>query len=115
MKIDDLMEEPGPDVFYSKEFRDTLEAHMAYFRTSSAAKEFDVEPLQAEVYDGDLFGFLQYMGIEAKYRWFIMRLNNFFSPTEFGPGIATLLRMDTRSLEQLRQTQRSSATGTITM
>jgi len=115
VKIDDLMVQPGPDVFYTKEFRDTLEAHMAYFRSSPDVKPLDVDPLQAEVYAGDLFGFLQYAGVEMKYHWLTMRLNNYFSPTEFGPGVTTLLRLEPRVIEQLRQTQKSAATGTITM
>lgn len=115
MKIDELMADAGPDVFYTKEFRDTLEAHMSYFRTSDSVRTLDVDPLQAEVYDGDLFGFLQYAGIELKYHWITMRLNNFFSPTEFGPGITTLKRLEPRIIEQLRQSQKSAATGTITM
>lgn len=115
MKVDEHMYEIGADVFYSKEFRDTLESHMDYFRKSRDTRAMDVDPQKAEVYDGDLFGFLLYAKIAPKLHWVVMRVNNFFSPTEFGPGVTSLLIPKTGDIESLRQSQKSSGTGTITL
>lgn len=113
MKIDDKMQEPGPDVYYSKEFRDTLEAHMAWLRVQAGAQFDEVEAQKADVYDGDLFGYLIYLKINPRYHWVVMRANNFFSPTQFGPGVTQLLIPKLSLVDTLRQSQKSSGTGTI--
>lgn len=113
MKIDEKMQDPGADVYYSKEFRDTLEAHMAWLRVQDGGQIDDVEPQKADVYDGDLFGYLIFLKINPRYHWVVMRANNMFSPTEFGPGVTSLLIPKLSLIETLRQAQKSTGTGTI--
>lgn len=113
MKIDELMQDPGPDVYYSKEFRDTLEAHMAWLRVQDGVQYDDVSPQKADVYDGDLFGYLIYRNINPRHHWVVMRANNMFSPTEFGPGVEQLLIPKLSLIDTLRQAQKSSGTGSI--
>ncbi len=115
MKIDDRMYSPGADVYYSKEFRDTLESHMDYFRKSSQTRILEVDQHKANVYDGDLFGFLLYSKIEPYLHWVIMRVNNMFSPFEFGPGVTNLMIPQDTLVEQLRQSQKSTGTGSIAL
>ena len=113
MKIDERMQDPGPDVYYSKTFRDTLEAHMNWFRTHPDTSVEQVEPHQADIYDGDLFGYLIYLKIDPRYHFVVMRVNNFFSPTDFGPGVVELLVPKLGLVDTLRQTQKSAGTGSI--
>lgn len=115
VKIDADMYDAGADIWYSKEFRDTLESHMAYFRTAASTQPVDVDPQKAEVYDGDLFGYLLFIKAEPRHHFAIMRVNNWFSPTEFGPGVEVIYIPNVTEMEQLRQSQKSTGTGTITM
>lgn len=113
MKINEKMINPGPDVFYQKEFYDVLESHMNFLRAHPDNVVVQVDSHRADVFDGDLYGFLQSAQIASKLHWTIMRMNNMFSPYDFGPGVQTLIIPDERAIESLRQTHKSTNTGAI--
>lgn len=106
MKINSLMFSPGADLYYDKAFRDTMEAHMEYFRSSRKTQVYDVDPQRAVVYQGDLFGFLLEIKIQPQYHWIVMRMNNFFSPYEFGPQVHSLMIPSNAEVDRLKQTQK---------
>ncbi len=107
MQIDKDMADPGADEYYTKAFRDTLEAHMTYFRESSKTRTIDVEPNRAVVYEGDLFGYLAERGIPMKEHWITMRVNKMFSPYEFGLATTMLLIVDSGDITSIQQSARS--------
>lgn len=113
MTLDDKMVDPGADVYYSKEFRDVLEAHMAYLRGLTSTVSSLVDGHDADVYNGDLFGYLQYKGMAPMYHWVTMRLNNFYTPIEFGRATKSLLIPNTSEIDALRQSFKSTGTGVI--
>lgn len=113
MKINKAMFNPGPDVFYDKSFRDTLEAHMTFFRESPKTHAMQVEPHRATVYEGDLFGYLSERLYAPAQHWLIMRVNGFFTPHAFGLATEELLIPDTTEVEFIRQG--FMATGLISM
>lgn len=90
MNIHTLMIKPGPAVFYTKAFMDVLEAHRAYFRSAQSTHIVQVDPKRAAIYEGDLYGYLNEVGIEAQYHWFIMRLSGLTASTEFTQAITEL-------------------------
>lgn len=113
MKINDAMLNPGPDIYYDKSFRDTLEAHMLFFRASSKTRTMDVEPHRATIYEADLFGYLSERNLNPSQFWLIMRISGMFSPHEFGKDTATLLVPASDEVEAIRQS--FVATGLIAM
>jgi hypothetical protein len=103
MQIDNDMVRDGSSDFYSPLFRFTLEAHISYFRTNKSTTTVPVAPNDTIVYNQDFFGLLTAMKILPCYHWFIMRLNDYFSPFEFGSGVSTLLLPNLKELEIIRQ------------
>lgn len=110
MKIDKLMLKYGPDVYYEKAFMDTLEAHMEYLRNSPKTQSISVDSHKAVIYEGDLYGYLLEERIQPQYFWTIMRMNNFYSPHEFGPTTESLVIPNFADVDILRQTQKISST-----
>ena len=103
----------GENIFYSKGFMDVLESHMNYFRTSSNSNVVQVDPKKTSIYNGDLFGYLNEIGISQKYHWVIMRINNMFCNSDFGSNVLSLTVPDQNEIEQIRSAY--VATGVISL
>ena len=112
MQVDSLMQVDGSATYYDPAFRYTLEAHLAYFRASQTTYLIQVDPNDTVVYNQDLFGFLLNRNIKNCFHWFIMRLNNMFSPYEFGADSSSILVPNTKELESIRQSFIASTTIT---
>ncbi len=103
MQVDNLMLVDGSTTYYDPAFRATLEAHLAYFRTAQDTSAIQVQPNDTIVYNQDLFGFLLSRNIKNCYHWLIMRINNMFSPYDFGESYTSILVPNTKDLESIRQ------------
>lgn len=101
MKVDQLMFNAGATLWYDENFRHVLEAHMNYLRTTGNVASVEVSPHKADIYRGDLFGFLNEVGIDPQYHWVIMRVNEIFSPHDFGDHITTLLVPDQQVINRV--------------
>lgn len=113
MDIYSLTINRGNDVFYSKAFMDVIESHLIYFRANTKSTVANVDPKKADIYDGDLFGYLNEQGIAQEFHWIIMRINNLYSNSEFGPQVKILLIPDENEIEQIRSM--FIATGNISL
>ncbi len=102
MDIYDMTIDSGDDLFYSKSFMDTLETHLDFFRKSTSTRVVSVDAKKTAIYDGDLFGLLNELNVEQRYHWLIMRVNNFYSNYDFGPGITSLLIPSQTEIEIIR-------------
>lgn len=102
MDINNLSLPPGEDIFYSKGFMDTLESHMDFFRKSINSTIVDIDNRQSDVYNGDLFGYLNEVGIEIKYHWVFMRVNGLYSSSGFTKNIRTLILPSRDQIEKIR-------------
>ena len=102
MQIDRDMIQDGSIDFYNQSFRDTLEAHIPYFRGSVKAHTIQIAPNDTIVYNQDLFGYLNKLQVLPCYQWLIMRINNMFSPYDFGPSFSSLVIPDSNDVESIR-------------
>ena len=98
MRIDALQVTDGPQDLYSLSFRNTLEALLPTYRTASDTVAQAVQPNAGVKWRSDLYGYLNSLKIRPCYHWFIMRLNNFFSPFEFDETVTSLLIPNTDKL-----------------
>lgn len=103
MKIDSLMKDPGPDIYYQKGFLDTLESYMDYFRNLPNLNTRVVTVEDKAIYKGDLYGYLTKIKIDSYLHWTIMRLNNMYSPYEFGEDTDVILTIPSNELDRIRQ------------
>ena len=103
MKIDALMIPEGSPDYYDPSFRSTLEAHLAYLRTSNQTQSMTVLPHDTIVYNQDLFGFLNKSRVVPNLHWLVMRMNNFFSPYDFDENCTQLLIPSGKEIEVFRQ------------
>ena len=113
MLIDKFMVNTGESIYYDEAFRATLESHMGFLRSSDKTRTVSVVPQKADVYNGDLFGYLGEVGIPYQYHWIIMRVNAFTSPYDFGSETYTLLVPDQKEIETIRVAHISSTLVTL--
>lgn len=90
MDIDRLGFDPGTKEFYTKEFMDVLESHLAYLKNRSDTYTVQIDTKRAVVYEGDFYGYLNEIKIEPQYHWVIMRLNDMHASTEFNSAMTEL-------------------------
>ena len=102
MDIHALMIDKGSDVYYSKNYMDMMESHVAYLKTSTQSNVFIVDRDKAYVYRGDFYGYMNYRGVAPKYHWICMRINGYYSPFEFKADVDSLIIPSTEELEQIR-------------
>lgn len=103
MEIDSLMKDPGPNIYYRKEFLDILESYMDYFRNLSDLRTIVVSVEDKAIYKGDLYGYLTKLKIDSYLHWTIMRLNNMYSPFEFNEDTNTILLINSNEIDRIRQ------------
>lgn len=103
MKINELMVDPGPSIFYDSAFRNVLEDHMTFLREHSQTIQITVEPTQAYRFEHDLFGLLAHYNVPVHFHWLVMRMNKMTSPTDSHRDINTLLVPDHTVVEHIRQ------------
>lgn len=108
MKIDDLLIKEGPQDYYDPSFRDVLEAHMSYLRSSTNTYSAQVTPHDTIVYNQDLYGFLLEKNVPMHLHWLVMRINNFYSPYDFTDGCTSLLIPNGKDVDKLRQSWRTT-------
>ena len=108
MKIDYLMASDGSLDFYDDSLRSTLEALILTYRASQGTTVIPIPPNMGVIYNADLFGLLFSMNVKPCYHWFVMRLNNFFSPMEFNVSVSALMMPNFSDLESARITWKAS-------
>ena len=103
MKLAGKMRTSGTTTFYDEGFRRVVEDHLEYLRNNGTTKVLNVSADDAVTYEYDLYTYLLSLNFEKQVHWIIMRLNNFKTPTEFGPDTTKLLVPDTTVLELMRR------------
>ena len=109
MKLLDSLIKPGPDVYYSAEFRNVLEDHMTYLRSHPENSEVTIAPNIGYKYIGDLAGVLHHYNVPYNLHWIVMRMNHMTSPIDYRD---TMLNLDIPSftaVERLRTTHMSQS------
>ena len=104
MKIDSLMTSDGSPDFYDPSFRNALEALVPTFRASSNTYQQVIPPNYGIVYRAAFFDLLQRFNVKPCYHWFVMRVNNFFSPFEFDESVGTILMPSEAEMNAARLT-----------
>lgn len=100
MKVDSLMRDAGPSIYYDPDFRNVLEAHMTYLRNTSN-EYIAVEPSAAYKYEFDFFSLLAFYKVPSHLHWVVMRMNNYASPTDNGRDLTALMLPNQKLLSQI--------------
>lgn len=106
--LTDLLADPGPDIYYTKAFRDVLEDHLTWLRDYHSSIMI-IQPDEAYQWRGDLFGLLAAKGVPRHLHWLIMRLNRWTSPTHTDENTLAVLKPNPTVVEQILQSYNSTA------
>jgi len=86
-----LQESAGNTNIYSKGFRNLIENHLNYLKTSSYTRPLVLDSHIEYKYKGDFNGLLQANGITQDYRWITMRMNGLSSPLDYNGALGVIL------------------------
>lgn len=78
----------GPDLYYTKSFRQMIEVHLEYLKKHPTTTVYNVQPHDAHAFVGDLFGLFYFNKFAPNYHWIIARMNGFTDPRSYD-GVKT--------------------------
>lgn len=90
-----------PD-YYSDEFRNVLEDHMSYFRSSPNTRRLIIDADVALQNEFDFYGLLKTKAIPFHLHWLMLRLLNFHSPMDMTRDLKSILLPDFNEVEIIR-------------
>lgn len=93
--------DPGPEIFYTPQWRLIVESHLTWLRVGRQSEIVVIEPHLAYKYEGDLYGAMTDLKIPPYMHWTVMRVNGLFSPTAFLGEQTTLMVPSRETLQQL--------------
>jgi predicted nucleotide-binding protein len=91
-----------PAIFFTQGFVTTLEAHIAYFKQSASTQVVQLDPVRVQAHLGDFYGMLSEIRIGFEYHWFIARLNDMHSPSDFDGSTMSIFVPDTKEIDKIR-------------
>lgn len=83
MKLIENIRDPGPSIYYSKEFKNMVEDHLEYLINLSDVTIKILPPMISYKYASDLTGLLYHLNIPAYLHYVIMRINRYKNYTDF--------------------------------
>ena len=102
--LERAMIDEGPYIYYEDSFRNVIEDHLPWLRTSERTQARPLEPAVAMRNNFDLYTLLLEMNIAPHLHWTIMRMNGYTSPEQFTADVTALMIPDTGDMETLRAT-----------
>lgn len=105
MKISDLLESKSnlEEIYYNSDFMNHIESFMSKLRHSPNIKILnDFSPVISYKYEGDYFGLLQYLHVEKKYHYIVLRFNGYESSSDFKGEDTYVLLPDFSEVEAIK-------------
>jgi len=105
MKVSSLLESKDSleEVYYNLEFMNHVESFMTKLRNSPNIKILnDFTPVISYKYEGDYFGLLQYLNVEKKYHYIVLRFNGYESSADFKGEDTYVLLPDFNEIERIK-------------
>lgn len=102
MKVNSFLQSPGPDVFYTEEFKKVLEDHIQYLKNHPQTTPLEMTPRDSEKWRWNISGYLTTI-VPPQHVWIIMRINGFISDIDYDGSQMSLLIPPVSALDDIRQ------------
>lgn len=99
MSVMNQMLGPGPQFYYTEEWRLLVETHLTWLRSQTVSDSVIIDHQLAYKYEGDLYGALVELGIPEYLHFTILRMNGLVTPVDF-PAEPVILMVPTREVIQ---------------
>jgi hypothetical protein len=107
MQIHQIMTKPGTDIWYTDGFRNVLESHLTFFRSSPKLRLVAIDKHMSYKYEGDLYGLMDELGINKQYHFLVMILNGYSHPADYDGNRYELYLPDTSEVDMVKNVHRS--------
>lgn len=102
--LQNAMTQDGPSIFYTEHLRHELEMNIEILKNGNEAYTLNIEPNNAFVYEGDLYGLLKTKKIPEQYHWITGRVNGYSSTLDYRADRTTLIIPDFTIIERIKAT-----------
>jgi hypothetical protein len=102
-KLTDRIDVSTPEVYYDPKFRLLIEQHLSSLINYRGNVYLTLTPMEAEVWQGNLYGYLFSQGVPIHQHWIIMRMNGMDSTLDFSNELETLILPDMEQINRLRE------------
>lgn len=92
--------------FFSDDIRNQLEMHMHYLRKHPSTRQFAVEDVEAQKYEGDMYGLMLQYKIPIELHWLSMRISGFTHPNQTDLNLKYFLVPDSTVVERIVEKHR---------
>lgn len=75
---------------------------MTWLRNQEDNHTLVLDPANADVFEADLWGALQFLQVPAYLHWTVMRMNHMYSPTDYRANLMAFIVPREATVEQLR-------------
>lgn len=89
-----------PPFDYSLDFHIEIESYLP--KLIKTAREVSVSNFEAAKYNGDLYGYLDYLAIPKDSHYIVQLVNKFTSPIQFGENTKTVLIPSLEEIEVIK-------------
>ena len=102
MKIHDLMTKAGDTMWYTDSFRNVLENHLTYFRSSPGLRVVTIDQHLSYKHEGDLYGLMDALQIDKQYHFLVMLMNGYSHPGDYDGNRYELYVPDTSEVNLVK-------------
>lgn len=92
----------APAVYYDDRFKMMIEQHLTALIAHKGNTYLKVTPLDMEVWQGNLYGYLYSEQVPVFQHWLIMRMNGMDSTLDFDGDFTNLILPDIEQINRLR-------------
>lgn len=87
----ELITEPD-DLLLDRNFYNVLESHIPFLKKDSGTTVMTISDLTASIYAGDFYGLLNHLGIDKKFHYIVLRINDLYSSSDYlGTDVVVLV------------------------
>lgn len=103
IRLTSKMDTSAASVYYDLRFKLMIEQHLEDLINYEGNTYIEVEPIDSDRWEGNLFGYLHSINVPVFQHWIIMRMNKMDSTLGFNSTIQKLILPNVEKLNVLRE------------
>lgn len=103
LKLTKRIDVSTPELYYDEKFKVLVEQHLTDLKNYKGNTYLTVTPMEMDMWEGNLYGYLVSQRVPVFQHWIIMRMNGMDSTLDFRGDVATLKLPDVENINRLRE------------
>ena len=103
IKLTKRIDVSTPDLYYNESFKTLVEQHLTDLKNYKGNTYLTITPMDLDVWEGNLYGYLASQRVPVFQHWIIMRMNGMDSTLDFRGNFDKLILPDIENINRLRE------------